>query len=374
MGLKVNIPPEVIQPDRWARDAVLPRLGLIPAGTLDLKELLAFKAEADIPVHLVFPVGGPREAENLRRLLTILWPLYGSLLDQVWLAFGGSQRLGGLRRLAQEFPGLTIFSTREHFPADQQEVPVGKGAAMRALLYHLIVREGLSDPRAVVEFLDADIRPPYFSPRWIVDPVGALLRFTQVEAVKVVYHRPRGGRLNTMLRSLLALCPHPGVQALQQLAYLLSGEMAGTLHFWTSLPFKSGYGVEILTLLSFALNHLGLSPDSADLEHLMQVHVGQMDHRHAPLTSTSRRRGLDQMAGNVFHTLLEVLMREGILSWEGSPQESPTLNIPLPVAPDQGNPDWLQVPLGDKCLPPLKTLLEVQERLGPEKSSGSVSL
>ena len=365
-------PPAVIQPDLWGREAVLPRLGLIPAGGLHLEEVLAFKTAEEIPVHLVFPVGNAREASNLRRLLAIVWPLHGQLLDRVWIAFGG-QRLGGLANLAQEYPGLRVFQAREHLPPDQQEIPVGKGAAMRALLYHLIVQEEVCHPRAVVEFLDADIRPPYFSLRWIVDPVGALLRFHQVEAAKVVYHRPRGGRLNAMLRSLVALCPHPGVQALQQLAYLLSGEMAGTLHFWASLPFKSGYGVEILTLLSFALDHLGLSPGSPDLDHLVQVHIGQMDHRHAPLTSTARRRGLDQMAGQVFHTLMEVLLRERILFWGDSAGEAPTLNIPLPVAPGQASPDWLQVSIGDQSLPPLKTLMEVQRRLSPKKSLQSFS-
>ena len=359
-------PPEVIQPERWNREATLPRLGLIPAGSFDPAEVLAVKTAEDIPVHLVFPVGSSREAPNLRKLLAILWPLQGELVDRIWIAFGG-RRLGGLAQLAREYPGLTVFRAEQHLPPDQHNIPLGKGAAMRALLYHLIVREGLANPRAVVEFLDADIRPPYFSPGWIIDPVGALLRFRRVAAAKVVYHRPRGGRLNAMLRSLLALCPHPGVQTLQQLAYLLSGEMAGTLHFWASLPFKSGFGVEILTLLSFALDRLRLGPDSHDLDHLVQVHVGQMDHRHAPLTSTARRRGLDQMAGQVFHTFMEVLLRERILFWGEAAGETPTLNIPLPVAPGQGTPDWLQVSIGDHSLPPLKTLLEVRQRLNPKK-------
>jgi len=368
----VSPPPEVIQPDLWDREARLPRLGLIPAGSLNLSEVLAFKIEENIPVHLVFPVGNAREAGNLRRLLAILWPLHGQLVDRVWVAFGG-RHLGSLSKLPQEYPGLTVFRAQERPPPDQQEMPVGKGAAMRALLYHLIVQEGLVQPRAVVEFLDADIRPAYFSTRWIVDPVGAILRFHQVEAAKVVYHRPRGGRVNTMLRSLLALCPYPGVQALQRLAYLLSGEMAGTMHFWSSLPFKSGFGVEILTLLSFALGHLDLSHGSHDLDHLVQVHVGRMDHRHAPLTSTARRRGLDQMAGHVFHTLMEVLLRERILSWGEAAADCPTLDIPLPVAPGQTTPDWLQVSLGDYSLPPLKTLMEVQQRLSPKKSFQSFS-
>ena len=365
MGGRVNGPPQVVQPEQWARDANLPPLGLIPTGSLNLEQVLAVKAAEGIPVHLAFPVGSPREAKNLRGLLAILWPLQGRLLDRVWIAFGGN-RLGALSQLTKDFPGLTIFPVRRHLPPDQREAPLGKGAAMRAFLYHLVVREGLSHPRAVVEFLDADIRPPYFSLPWLVDPVGALLWFKRLEAVKVVYHRPRGGRLNTMLRSLLALCPHPGVQALQKLAYLLSGEMAGTLKLWTSLPFKSGYGLEILVLLSFALNRLGLDPDSLDLEHLVQVYVGRMDHRHAPLTSTTRQRGLDQMAGNVFYTLMEELQREGILSWGFTPAGPPTLDIPQPVGPDQGIPGWLSVPLGDVSLPPRKSRPEVQRVIKEE--------
>jgi len=81
---------------------------------------------------------------------------------------------------------------------------------MRAFLYHLVVAEGVVNPRTVVAFIDADIRPPYFHPGWVVDPVGAILWWHTVEAAKIVYQRPYGGRVNTMLRSLLALCPMPG--------------------------------------------------------------------------------------------------------------------------------------------------------------------
>ncbi len=372
MGLKITAPPVVSQPESRARDEALPPIGLIPAGGLSLEKALEHKGAEAVPVHLVFPVGRAQEAGNLKKLLAELQPLSGRLLDRVWIAFGG-RRSGGLGRLTEEFPGLTVLKVREHLPPDQRHMPVGKGAAMRALLYHLMVREGLRHPRAVVIFLDADIRPPYFSSRWVVDPVGALLRFRRLEAVKLVYHRPRGGRLNAMLRSLVALCPHPGVQALQGLAYLLSGEMAGTLRFWSSLPFKSGFGVEIFTLLSLALDRLKLAAGRADLDCLAQVHVGRMDHRHAPLTSTARRRGLDQMAATVFHTFLEVMEQEGILCWRPPPGESPTLTIPLPVAPGQVIPDWLTVPIKDETLPPLNTLPEIREQWARQNSGEGVS-
>jgi hypothetical protein len=352
----------VIRPQDWDRGARLPALGLIPPECFEPETVKALKQAARTPVHLVFPVGSVREAGNLNELLAVVRPLMGSLIDQVWIAFGGP-RPEGLRRLTAAWPQVKVLAAARWLPPDQEQAPLGKGAAMRACLYHLVVTAGLTDPRAVVAFIDADIRPPYFHPRWVVAPVGAILWWDTAEAAKIVYQRPHGGRLNTMLRSLLALCPHPGVQALQKLAYLLSGEMAGTLKFWTRLPFKAGYGVETMTLLAFALDRLGLAPGTHDLEHLVQVYVGQMDHRHAPLTSTPHKRGLDQMAGTVFYTLMEVLGEAGLLRRQAPPLAEPRLAIPVPDG-DRGEPlAWMEVPLADVTLPPLATCREVQKAL-----------
>jgi len=355
-------PPQVIRPLDRERAAPLPPLSLIPAGSFQPDTVLRLKQAAGVPVHLVFPLGRTREAGNLRDLLGLLQPLLSTLIDQVWIAFGGS-RPEGLNRLTATFPQVKVFPAARRLPPDQHQAPLGKGAAMRAFLYHLVVSEQVTHPRTVVAFIDADIRPSYFHPRWVLDPVGAILWFHTVEAAKTVYQRPRGGRLNTMLRSLLALCPHPGVQSLQKLAYLLSGEMAGTLNFWTKLPFKTGYGVETLTLLSFALDRLGLVPGTPDLDHLVQVYVGQMDHRHAPLTSTPRKPGLDQMAGAVFHTLMETLMAADLLRWQASPLKEPRLSIPVPDGAHGEPLTWMEAPLGDVTLPPLASCPEVQAQL-----------
>jgi hypothetical protein len=336
---------------------------LIPAGSFDVETVARCKQVAGVPVHLVFPLGRAREAGNLQLLLGLLRPLFATLIDQVWIAFGGPHP-DALSRLTATFPQIKVFPAVRLLPPDQQQAPLGKGATMRALLYHLVISEGVSHPRAVVIFIDADIRPSYFHPRWVVDPVGAILWFHAAEAAKLVYQRPHGGRLNTMLRSLLALCPHHGIQALQKLAYLLSGEIAGTLKFWTKLPFKTGYGVETLTLLSCALDRLGLVPGTPDLAHLVQVYVGQMDHRHAPLTSTPGKPGLDQMAGAVFHTLIETLMTAGLLRWQAPPLMEPRLAIPMPGGTGGEPLAWMEAPLADVTLPPLASCPEVQARLG----------
>ncbi|MCK9375798.1 MAG: hypothetical protein M0P73_06590 [Syntrophobacterales bacterium] len=201
--------PTLIRPELWERPARLPALGLIPPDSFAPEAVAALKQGEQVPVHLVFPVGSPREAGNLSHLLALVRPLLGSLIDQVWIAFGG-ERPEALKRLTETWPQVKVLTVARHLPPDQEQAPMGKGAAMRACLYHLVTAAGVTDPRAVVVFLDADIRPPFFHPRWVVDPVGAILRFKTVEAAKIVYQRPHGGRLNTMLRSLLALCPHPG--------------------------------------------------------------------------------------------------------------------------------------------------------------------
>jgi hypothetical protein len=356
--------PIVIRPREWGREARLPAMGLIPGGSFDPELVQHLKEAAGVPVHLVFPVGSARETGNLRALLPILQPLWGNLIDEVWVAYGGG-RPEGLRRFSDSCPRVKVFAAARQLPPDQQHAPLGKGAAMRAFLYHLMVTAKVTDPQTVVAFIDADIRPPYFNPRWVVDPVGAILWFQAVEAVKTVYQRPRGGRLNAMLRSLVALCPHPGVQALQKLAYLLSGEMAGTLKFWSRLPFKAGYGIETRTLLALALDQLGLAPGTPDLEHLVQVYVGQMDHRHAPLTSTPRRRGLDQMAGTVFHTLMETLTAADLWRWPTPFPGEPRLAIPVPDGTGEAPLAWMEVPMADVSLAPLATCPAVRARLAP---------
>jgi hypothetical protein len=363
VGVVLTKGPTLIQPAVLGRAVSLPPLGLVLQGSLSLEELITIKETEKLPVHVVFPVGSAREGRNLAHLLAILKPLNQKFIDRCWIAFGG-RRPGNLMQLVQSFPRLRLFQARLALPPDQRLAPMGKGAVMRAFIYYLVTQEKVSQPRAVIEFIDADIRPEYFNPRWVIDPIGAVLWFHTVEAAKVVYQRPRGGRLNTILRSFLALCPHPAVQQLQKLIYLLSGEIAGTLKFWTALPFKTGYGVETLTLLSLALNRLGLVPGTADLDHLIQVYLGQMDHRHAPLNSTTNKRGLDQMAGNVFHTLNEFLQEAGILTWQPASLPEPILNIPVSRSQAVEPPDWLQAPIADPTLPPLRTRPEIQAILG----------
>ncbi|MBU4356913.1 MAG: hypothetical protein KJ822_16480, partial [Proteobacteria bacterium] len=132
--------PKVIRPPDWGRGARLPALGLIPGGSFDPEVVSRLKQAEGAPVHLVFPLRKARGAGNLHALLLLLRPLFGSLIDQVWIAYGG-ERPGGLRRLTDSFPQVKVFPVALRLPPDQQGAPQGKGAAMRAFLYHLVMTE-----------------------------------------------------------------------------------------------------------------------------------------------------------------------------------------------------------------------------------------
>lgn len=362
MGLRRPQPAEFLDPLRLGREGLFPVLGLIKADSFTLKTIVSLKRAESHPIHVVFPVKEAAEAANLKKLLALLDPLAQPLIDRGWLAFGGDKP-GELLELTRQYRWLHLFQAHRFPPPDQANEPWGKGAVMRALLYYLIHSGQATDPRTIIQFIDADIVPAYFHVNWLLGAVGTLLWFYTVEAAKVVYFRPKGGRLNTFLRSLLALLPHEGIQRLHKLIYLLSGEMAATMKFWSSVPFKTGYGIEILVLLSLALDQVQLHPERSDLEQVAQVFVGKMDHRHTPLQSTRSQQGLDQMAGNVFHTVFEVLEQAGVVSWSGNNSIRRQLIIPIPGTKPAWHPEMLHVNVGEFILPPLKELPEVAAAL-----------
>src|SRR5665647_866862 len=101
-------PPVVIRPPDWGRGVRLPALGLISGGSFDPEMVTRLKQAEGVPVHLVFPLKHARGAGNLHALLLMLRPLFGNLIDQVWVAYGG-ERPAGLRRLTDFLPQVKVF-------------------------------------------------------------------------------------------------------------------------------------------------------------------------------------------------------------------------------------------------------------------------
>jgi glucosyl-3-phosphoglycerate synthase len=154
----------------------------------------------------------------------------------------------------------------------------GKGDAMwRAL--HVATGD-------VVAFLDADTSDPQVA--HLAGTIGPLLVDPGVHMVRGTFDRPRraadgsvephgGGRVTELTaRPLLNL----HVPLLAGFLQPLAGEFAGRRELLRDLPFPTGYGVEIATLID-ALHAVGL-------QGLAECDLGVRQNRHQPLRDLSR--------------------------------------------------------------------------------------
>jgi glucosyl-3-phosphoglycerate synthase len=154
-------------------------------------------------------------------------------------------------------------------------------------------------------FVDADAES--FPPHYPCGLLGPLLCEPGISFVKGHYRRPyvagqlsladQGGRVNHLLaRPALALF-YPPLAAVRQ---PLAGEVAARRSLLETLPFTTGYGVEIGMLID-AWRTVGL-------QGLAQVDLEEHRNRHQPLAA------LTPMATTVLATIAVRMEREGRLS------------------------------------------------------------
>jgi len=187
---------------------------------------------------------------------------------------------------------------------------LGKGDAMWRALSAL--------PGELVCFLDADTES--FSAHFACGLLGPLVCEQRVSFVKGHYRRPftqggvedaeGGGRVNhLMARPALALF-YPELTAVHQ---PLAGEIAARRELLESLPFTTGYGVEIAMLID-AWRKVGL-------DGIAQVDLEEHRNPHQSLAA------LSPMAATVLATIARRLEQDGRLQGVvgGAPVERPAL-------------------------------------------------
>lgn len=210
---------------------------------------------------------------------------------------------------AAEAAGATVHQEAELRP--ELGPVLGKGDAMwRAL--GVLAGE-------LVCFLDADSES--FSPHFAAGLLGPLVCEPGIDFVKACYRRPfeqggvslpeGGGRVNhLMARPALALF-YPELAGVRQ---PLAGEVAARRELLESVPFVTGYGVEIAMLID-VWEKLGG-------ERVAQVDLDVHRNRHQSLAA------LTPMARTVLATIARRLEREGRLSGVDlgeAPRERPPL-------------------------------------------------
>jgi glucosyl-3-phosphoglycerate synthase len=167
----------------------------------------------------------------------------------------------------------------------------------------------------LIVFLDADSEG--FSEHFAAGLLGPLVCEDGVSFVKAYYRRPfehdgvslpdGGGRVNhLMARPALSLL-YPDLSAVRQ---PLAGEVAATRKLLESIPFATGYGIEIAMLIDVWR--------VAGLDAIAQVDLDVHRNRHQPLPA------LSEMARTVLATMLARL-EERTLPAPDTPVERPPL-------------------------------------------------
>jgi glucosyl-3-phosphoglycerate synthase len=211
------------------------------------------------------------------------------LVDQLLVVDAGSE--DGTATIAAE-AGAEVFQESELLP---EFGPVeGKGDAMW---------RALSACRGeLVVYLDGDVRD--FGPHYVTGLLGPLLQSPPVSFVKGFYRRPLaieemeiedgGGRVTELTaRPLLELLV-PELAAFRQ---PLAGECAGRRSLLASIPFMTGYGVEIAMLIE-AWRRVGIG-------QMAQVDLGSKRNSHQSLAA------LAEMARDIVAALATELEQEG---------------------------------------------------------------
>ena len=276
----------------------------------DLSTAMALKG--DTTVSVCIPCRN--EAETIGDLVHMISDaLVGTLVDELIVLDDGST--DGTAEVATEAGATVVPVDYVHFFHGSAH---GKGNALWA---SLVASKG-----DIVVWCDGDLTS--FTPEWIVRLVIPLLLDDQLGLVKASYERPShlggGGRTTELVaRPLLSLF-FPELAEMQQ---PLAGEYAGRRTMLESIPFATGWGVEIGLLIDmyqqFGIDSLG------------QVDLGVRLHRHHKLET------LAIQAAEVAATLLSRV------------PDAPVLAEAVPTLRRKSGDD---VQLNVMVRPPVKTL------------------
>ena len=217
---------------------------------------------------------------------------------------------------------------------------IGKGDALWKSLH---VLDG-----DLVAWIDTDISN--IQPRFVFGLLGPLLREPRIQYVKGFYRRPLkegvrivpegGGRVTELMARPLINLFFPDLSGIVQ---PLSGEYAGRRALLESVPFFSGYAVEIGLLVDIV--------ESAGLSAIGQVDLERRIHRNQPLGN------LSQMS----FTILQAAIRK--LEERHRLELLTEMGRGMKLIGRDGDRFNLEVrQIGDELRPPIKTIPAYMER------------
>ena len=260
------------------------------AGSYDARDLAARRSASRTTVSVILPARN--EAATIAAIVTAI---RRDLMDTVTLVdellvvdSGSTDDTATIARAA----GARVVAAADIRPDLGNQT--GKGEALWKGL--------LATTGDVVVFLDADLQE--FSSSYVVGLLGPLLTDPSVSFVKAAYDRPllaggqffaeAGGRVTELVARPLLNAHWP------ELAWIvqpLAGEYAARRPLLASLPFVTGYGVDLALLVD--------AYDAVGVGGIAQVDLGRKTHRHQSDAS------LGLMSAAIWRTALDRLDRSG---------------------------------------------------------------
>lgn len=312
----------------------------------DVEALVGLKQEKGLTVSVCLPTRN--EADTIPNILPVIRRSLMErhrLVDQ--LAIIDSRSTDDTVKVAAEY-GAEVFFDDEYLV--DQPPAYGKG---EALWKSLVPLSG-----DLVVWVDSDIRN--FTPHFIYGLLGPLLSNEKIGYVKGYYRRPLflgdmkretgGGRVTEICARPLINLFYPELAGLIQ---PLSGEYAGRRSVLESVPFFTGYGVE-----------LGLDIDIFRKYGLAAIAQTDLKRRVHHNQSTE---ALGQMAFGIMQAVFKRLHDEGRLELRDDPL--PVYNS-IFYRGGQYGLEAREVKVVER--PPLDTLEEYR-RLHPRRSTGAAS-
>lgn len=230
--------------------------------------LVARKAETGLTVSVVLPCRNEVEtvAENIHAVASLAGAR--GLVDEL-VVLDGSSTDGTAERAAAT--GVPVYDDSQVLPDFGKSL--GKGDA---LWRGLAVTSG-----DIVAYCDSDIRKP--DARYVWGLLGPLLDDPGIQLVKGFYDRPfeqdwaSGGRVTELMARPLLNMFWPELAGIVQ---PLGGEYAGRRELFESIPFFTGYGVELGMLLD--------TVSAVGVDAIAQVDLVERVHTNQPLAALSR--------------------------------------------------------------------------------------
>ena len=219
-------------------------------------------------IYVIFSTFGEREAELIYQKIRLIETL--ACIDGIFVSHrrvdDDKEELTEIRAKEASSKAKVIVCNTINVP--DMGLEKGKGADMRRALYYLITGYKADIHNTVVVFLDADVIAQYFGKHFVLGLAGAVLQ--GYDFAKASFWRQMGRVKKYVAQPLFSAIAHRNLDPLREFAYPLSGEVAGTLSFFTKVSFWQMYGVETGINIDAVLSNFKVA----------DVNLGLYDHEH----------------------------------------------------------------------------------------------